>query len=332
MKCIKNIAALLLLICMISALNAPAYAVNYKARHSEAADVLYFDDQPVFDGVINEYEWGVPTVRIIDDGSSPSSFSMRVGDTGKLGDASATPDHYFDMWLRWDEKYFYLALKTPDNKPFHQYADGSGDFWNGDVIQFGTDSGGNWEMQDGPTQTSSWGTGYKLHLFAKCSNDNKDYAFSYNYTDYSELLYCIKNDGKFTSYETAIPWSPYIIDDIAEIKAGKVLGFAMTLLFANDASDYYGWMGWGDNICYNQLDESRVGNNAITLSSSPAVVLEEVTESVEITDAVKTAETAAPPQAVAVPQTSDYSFIIYAVMGAASLLFAGTKLKRKNRV
>lgn len=304
----RIILTFLLLLTMFTALILPVNAVTYKARKSESADALYFDTPPVLDGTINEYEWGQPTVRVIDDGTLSSSFSMRVGDTGILEDDSNTPDEYYDMWLRWDEKYFYVAVKIPDAIPFHQYADGSGDFWNGDVIQFGTDSGGNWEMQEGTSMTSAWGPGYKLHLVAKSSNDNKDYSYSYNYTDYYKLQYYVNNDGRYTSYEVAIPWDSCITDNVADIKAGKIIGFAMVVLMADDSSDYYGWLGWGDNICYTHLDEARVGNNAITLSSEPAVVIPVIS-----------------------PQTSDYTFIAHALLIIiAAIIFVCVRMKRQH--
>lgn len=312
----------LMALVLISALLMPVAAVTYPVRDFEKDYALYFDKAPDIDGVISAGEWGEPTVVLIDDGSVPSSFSMRVKDTGILADPSNAPDESCSIWLRWDEKYFYVAVTHPDDAPFHQYADGSGEFWNGDVIQFGTDFDGNWEMQ-GNERTSSWGPQYKLHLFAECSNDKKDYAFSYNYTDYSGLKYNVNNDGKITAYETAIPWQDYITDNPEGIKDGKIIGFAFTILFADDAADYYGWLGWGDNICYNQLDESRVGNNQIKLSSElavkPAEVVAEPSEPV-----VQLGETAA---GKAAPQTSDFGIIALTV---AALLSAGYAARKRK--
>ncbi|MHB1154817.1 MAG: DOMON domain-containing protein [Eubacteriales bacterium] len=310
----KNIYRALIIMMMftliISAFSFSVSAVTYPVRQFEKDYALYFDKAPVIDGFISADEWGEPTLVLNDDGSVPSSFSMRAGDTGVLADASNTPDEQCSIWLRWDETYFYVGVTYPDTAPFHQYADGSGEFWNGDVIQFGTDFGGNWEMQ-GNAQTASWGPEYKLHLFAECSNDKKDYAFSYNYTDYSELKYNINNDGKITTYETAIPWQNYITDNPEGIKDGKIIGFAFTILFANDKSDYYGWLGWGDNICYNQLDESRVGNNQIKLASIPAVNPAEITEPAD--RPVISEDTDINDAQIKVPQTADLgiaSFII----------------------
>ncbi|MCL2517832.1 MAG: hypothetical protein FWF15_04645 [Oscillospiraceae bacterium] len=320
----KKIMVFLLLAAILVTLSLPAYAVTYPVRSSEKADALYFETQPVFDGVINELEWGLPTVHVIDDGSVPSSFSMRVGDTGLLADPSATPDHYFDLWLRWDEKYFYVALRTNDSKPYHSYADGSksGDFWNGDVCQFVVDPNGNWEMQ-GKEKHAGWGEGYAFHLYAM-GNDGKPYAFAYTYTDYSEILLGISNDGAFTSYEIGLPWH-IIHTDTAQFKTGKVVGFAMSLLFSNDASDYYGWMTWGDETCYNQLNESRVGSNAITLSSAPAVVIPEVIEEEVVEEAV-----VIPPTTgnITVPQTSDNIVILVMIIALATLI--GVRIKRRS--
>lgn len=307
-----------------SVLTVYSAAVDYPVRSFEKSQALYFENPPVFDGVINDDEWGEPTLILIDNGSVPSSFSMRVGDTGVLADPSNTPDEMCLIWLRWDEEYFYVGVEYPDAKPFHQYADGSGDFWNGDVIQFGTDFGGNFEMQGNP-HTDSWGPEYKLHLFAECSNDGQDYAFSYHYTDYSELKYVIDNNGKTTTYETAIPWESYIAENPEGIKDGKVIGFAFTILFANDDTDYYGWLGWGDNICYNQLDESRVGNNQIKLVAEPAVkpMVIETEPAAETIPAAETkqispenAASPAPAAETASPQTGDSVMAILLITAA----------------
>lgn len=315
---------MMMIILLCSVLTVFSAAVDYPVREFEKSYALYFETAPEFDGVIGADEWGEPTLVLKDDGTIASSFSMRKGDTGILADPSNTPDESCSIWLRWDEQYFYVGVEYPDDAPFHRYADGSGDFWNGDVIQFGTDFAGNFEMQDLP-QTASWGPEYKLHLFAECSNDGQDYAFSYNYTDYSVLKYNIKNDGKITSYETAIPWESCITDNPEGIGDGKIIGFAFTILFADDESDYYGWLGWGDNICYNQLDESRVGNNQVKLSAEPAVK-----PAVAGTEPVS-AETEALPgvaEESKSPQTGDGGAVLLSVLAAAF----GITLCGKKRV
>ncbi|MDD4772533.1 MAG: hypothetical protein PHZ09_02890 [Eubacteriales bacterium] len=301
----------------IAILSLSVSAVSYADRRFEKDYALYFETAPVFDGVITAEEWGEPTLVLIDDGTVPSSFSMRVNDTGILADPSNTPGEQCSIWLRWDKTYFYVGVTYPDTAPFHQYGDGSGEFWNGDVIQFGTDFGGNFEIQN-LEPTASWGPEYKLHLFAECSNDNQDYAFSYNYTDYSKLRYAVNNDGAVTTYETAIPWEGHITDNPAGIKDGKIIGFAFTILFADDSSDYYGWLGWGDNICYNQLDESRVGNNQIKLSSAPAVTIPEVTE--------EPADIIVAPEQTAAPQTADAAPVLL-----LALVLSAIYLTRRNR-
>ncbi|MBQ7827582.1 MAG: hypothetical protein IJ386_04880 [Clostridia bacterium] len=123
---------------------------------TQEVDVLYFSQKPTFDGVINADEWG------------EKSFTVSGADAAKPGDAAPAATNTFafyehkydavtkviseidevnkakndlityDVWLRWDAEYFYMAAKVKDPDGYYLPA-GRERIWDGDCFQFRVD-------------------------------------------------------------------------------------------------------------------------------------------------------------------------------------------------
>ena len=154
----KILSSLLAVATIASVMIVPATAEDAKSVTQEV-DVLYMSTQPTFDGVINADEWG------------EKSFTVSGADAAMPGDAapSATNTfaHYefeydsvtkeitkideqnkeliskltYDVWLRWDTKYLYIAAKVNDPDGYYLPA-GRERIWDGDCVQFRIDPQG----------------------------------------------------------------------------------------------------------------------------------------------------------------------------------------------
>ena len=106
----------------------------------------YFDVKPTFDGIVSEEEWGEPTVWVDqqdaaqvytqEDRPSASEFNTffyRNPGSGHGYDVENLNMSYM-MWLRWDEDFFYIAVKVNDPDG-HSLKNSKKDMWNGDSFQ-----------------------------------------------------------------------------------------------------------------------------------------------------------------------------------------------------
>ncbi|MPM71442.1 hypothetical protein SDC9_118407 [bioreactor metagenome] len=217
-------------------------------RMPDAAFARKFATAPTIDGVISETEWGKPTRTVKDDGTLPSVFSMRTDEAGALTADKANPDQSYDIWLRWDKDYFYMAVKTADKTHFNKNT-ASESIWDGDALQM-----------DFNACNMCFGLG----------NDGKvgKYLWSGKF-DNSKLD--IKNDGSFTSYEIAFAWKDIFSGDAL---AGTKLNLTTVVLTATEdkgtESSYDGWLTWGDGCCGPQEASCKVGYNKIILSDTDA--------------------------------------------------------------
>ncbi|MBQ7714635.1 MAG: hypothetical protein IJT70_02070 [Clostridia bacterium] len=238
----KKLISVLIVAAMLFAAVASSVPVLAKddAEFDEVA-ALYFDVKPTLDGIVSEEEWGRATtlVRQSDaataDDSNPRNnryFSLNYG-ARPIFDASVYSMSYM-MWLRWDEDYYYIAVKVQDPDG-HSLKRGKNEVWNGDAFQTRIDS-------LGPNATSESGDPYDYDAARDgkpWSNDSlDDFCFGYveaaggfseawenktnkGTTEYSNnplgavkvsiapcgAYYSDDTASGITTYEIAIPWA-----------------------------------------------------------------------------------------------------------------------------
>ncbi len=154
----KILSSILAAATVASVMLVPATAEGAVSVTQEE-NVLYMSTQPTFDGIINADEWGEKT------------FSVSGADAAEPGDtapaANNTFAHYefeydtvskeftkidevnkelikklsYDVWLRWDTKYLYIATKVNDPDGYYLPA-GRERIWDGDCVQFRVDPQG----------------------------------------------------------------------------------------------------------------------------------------------------------------------------------------------
>lgn len=108
-------------------------AVSASGGNMASVEVLQFDKKPTIDGVVSEAEWGSPTCKDITINNSVT-YAANANTGAKLS---------FTFWLRYTYDGFYIALTTPDTKPYNGNVDTSvSNMWNGDCLLFRIDPDG----------------------------------------------------------------------------------------------------------------------------------------------------------------------------------------------
>ncbi len=141
-KLVSLVMALVMIVSAmaVSAIGASAEMGDYDIDYVEA---LYFTAAPTIDGYITEEEWGAVTIEMQNDwcatkdDSAPyyNSFFYWKGGTPESNPMEA------DIWLRWDENYYYVGVKVRDYDG-HSLKHGKNETWNGDALQFRVDPEG----------------------------------------------------------------------------------------------------------------------------------------------------------------------------------------------
>ncbi len=271
------LSVMLIAMCFIA---LPVNADEVERKH----DIVYartFTQAPTIDGVVTEAEWGTPSrAGIKDDGSYGFTFSKRIASdtSGRWTSEKADPTQTFDLWLRWDNSNFYLAIKTPDTKHVNVNADNPDlqtRVWDGDAIQFIFDYDGNSTMQGlNYSSNITWGSNPSNIAFA-VSTDGKTQAKYSWYGPFADAnngqntKFAIKNDGSYTTYEISIPWNELIKEELlSKVKADSVFGMTIGVVSTNnDSGAYESWLSWGDGV-FNPMENAyRVGSNKVVLSS-----------------------------------------------------------------
>jgi len=321
---------------------AAAGLVVSAEKSIDNVDSLYMNIKPAIDGKINAEEWGEVTVQ-----ARTSKATIR-SETGEGPDATAASGSFFhsnhedgahelswDMWLRWDEQYYYLAVLVTDPDG-HSLVDATGgNIWNGDVIQFRIDAEGPNASEN---KDSPWGSDVPNIAVGK-ANDGQVYIWEWVLVGDNEVpgsQYACVVEGNITTYEVAIPHE--FIGGKGE--DGFVYGMSLVLLNAAGPDGLYNsWLTWGDGICGPQDSDDRVGSNAVKLVKVDAIVIPEVVE--EATEAptaapetqpapaaVPEAPVAAPPGAAPTTGDAAYLFAIFALISFAGIAAGLKKAKR----
>ena len=154
----KILSSILTAATLASAMIVPATAEAAKSVTQEV-DVLYMSTQPTFDGVINADEWGEKSFTVngaeaaVPGDTAPSAKNTfahyeyeydtllkeftKIDEQNKALVESLT----YDVWLRWDTKYLYIAAKVNDPDGYYLPA-GRERIWDGDCFQFRIDPQG----------------------------------------------------------------------------------------------------------------------------------------------------------------------------------------------
>lgn len=267
---------------------------------AQEVNALYFNEKPTIDGVVTEEEWGEVTVRA--DKNNPAFY---------ITDDSVA-DNYFDLWLRWDEDYLYLAVQTPETDG-HSLPASGGSLWNGDVIQFRPDFNPDFSK----TEAAHWSDGTPNCSIGLVSGEGNTLA-SYDFqggTEIAGINFKVNVDtaAKMTTYEAAIPYAAMN----GKAGAGTVFGFAIVRLNASTGT-YESWLTWGDGICGPQDDDLRVGSNKVTMVDDPAIVIEEEDEEEAAADGEAAAAEA--PKAAKTIDAAAIALIAMAITGSGVVI------------
>jgi len=210
-------------------------------------EALYFENAPTIDGYVTEAEWGKRTIELYSEdlgtegNQEPfynSFFYWRSGDY--YSNATAA-----QIWLRWDEDYFYVAALVKDNNG-HSLKNGGDKAWNGDSLNFIIDKYGANSATDGEGYDYNIGTpwrdrdvipnitvGYAQTAggYTECHENRTDTGITaYSNPVFGEALAVVAPSeylsddpigyhedavNGITTYEVAIPWKYIFENDLA---------------------------------------------------------------------------------------------------------------------
>lgn len=289
--------------------------IAVSAKDIDKMEAPYFNILPVIDGIVTVEEWGDITVHV-----TPTQTASYYCDNG-----AGAIDISFDLWLRWDEKYLYIAVVTnePDG---HSLPAGEGNLWNGDVIQFRADPAGPNGSGD---KDAPWSDTMVPNISIGQLTDGTQTSWDFQASQVIPgAQYKIVVGNGTTTYEAAVPHEYFI----GKGEANFVYGFALVRLNAATDGSYNSWLTWGDGICGPQENVDRVGSNSVTLVKKDAVavpVIEVTTEAPAEVVPVAAPVTDAP---VAAAQTSDVNVAMFIISALASVAGAFVIAKKARRI
>lgn len=290
---------------------------------NEEVEVLKFTTAPKFDGVITEDEWGKPTVVV-----KETQATTEYRDVYDVEEADA--NLYFNLWIRWDENYYYIGITAPDTT--HGLAKSEGSLWNGDAVQMGFDPEGPNYTEDPEDPWSDDYTNMAFGLVSGEGNTLSSWAWNGPCADgqVEGAKYNIKRDNGVTTYEIAIPWTSL---GVSEAKVGNLYGATIARVLCDDEEDgYNGWISWGTAILgRSSVDEDDMcGSNGLRLSATSATGAAATTTTTTTTAPATSATTATTTTTTTAtaPVTADAGIIVALATMAAS---AGAALSIKKR-
>lgn len=317
----KRFAVILAVFAMLSSLLA--FGVSAESTCQEVT-IPKFTAKPSFDGVISVEEWGEPTVHVVTDGAATADDDT-IGVNEEYGlintfywflfeDKEMSENFYYDLWMRWDEEFFYIAAKVNDPDPFSQV-----DTWNGDTFQFILDVKGPSAKMLNKDPEFDYKTDPFLGTYKTPWSSDAAFATVVSLVKgESPLLWRAKGDWNIVNeaggmvgitttdngdgmtctnvFEVAVPWSVIAADGINVDalnpdfvpKAGDVYGIT-AVVCCTDSNVTNGWLQWGHGICYVSADNiqprgTRGGSQAMILGTdevTPAAEYEIATETTE---------------------------------------------------
>ena len=287
------------------------------ASSVDEVEAPYFKSKPVLDGVVSEAEWGEPTVSVSQadvgraiavpdyDAPEPGGNDLNtfffVNPAGSYDPESLNMS--YTMWLRWDENFYYIAVKV-DDPDGHSLKNGKNALWDGDAFRTKIDPEGyNAVSPLGPELYDPY---YDGEPWSRA--DVPDMAFGYTeiaggFTEAWELYknvgltplvggtvevsiapagvnYTTDTANGVTTYEIAIPWScidnnTHYYSQYDHGKTGGAIGreYGMSAVVYNadgtGEDRYNAALCWGSGILTAQQDlytQTCGGSNRVVLT------------------------------------------------------------------
>ncbi len=293
-----------------------AFTVSAEQTNMEIV-IPKFDKQPTFDGVISEDEWGPKTLRMVTEGAATHN-STEIGYNEQYGLKNIfyyyvvegiSDSLAYDLWLRWDDQYLYVAAVVDDPDPF-SLPRGGDDIWCGDSMQIRIDEKGpsakmlqyypnfNYKTDDFmgarfKTPWSSYTEVFNGYLGLVKGNTptiwraGKDYGYGWNLANDGALvgINCEEHsDNTCTiTYEGAIPWSA--VNALLVPQAGDVYGMCVSVSSAKE-DEVNATLIWGHGNYGMQPSATRGGSQAVVLSDDVVSSSDEPAESENPDDSV----------------------------------------------
>ena len=306
----KKFATLLMVFAMLASLLAvSASAEKDGGQTNMEVTVPMFAQQPTLDGVISEEEWGEVTVQMVTSGAATLDNSDAIGENEFAKNIfywyefeGFSDELSYDLWIRWDNDYLYVAALVNDPDPF-SLPEGGEEIWNGDMIQIRVDDHGPSAVMLKEDATFNYLTdSFNGNRYKKpWSNDTevfngimglvkgktptiwrcgKQYGNGWDLADDGGLVGITVIENKddsgevvscTTSYEGAIPWSAIATKDGKTPAAGEVFGMAVSVA-CSDSNNLNAWLMWGSGVTTPPGDQgqprpTRGGSQAIVLSA-----------------------------------------------------------------
>ena len=321
----KKFITLLTLLSVLASL----LAMNVSAEATcQEVTIPRFTAKPTFDGFISTEEWGEPTVHVVTEGAATAD-DTEVGRNDEFGlvntfywyvveDKDMNKNFYYDLWMRWDDQYFYIAAKVNDPDPFSQV-----NTWDGDTFQFALDLQGPGAIMKRAypdfdyktdrfigTYKVPWSSEMVFMSVASLVKGEREQLWrskgDWNIVKEAGGMVGITttphDDGQTCTnmYEIAVPWSvvaadginPTNINDTFAPAAGDVYGIT-AVVCCTDSNKTNGWLQWGHGICYVSADQiqprgTRGGSQAMVLGTEEVTPVEgyELAPETEATEAV----------------------------------------------
>ena len=306
----KKIIALL---CVLATLLS-SIAVTVGAEPTcQQVTIPKFGAMPTFDGEISVEEWGEPTVHVVTKGAATEDDN-EVGRNDEYGlintfywfkaeDKFMNDNFWYDLWLRWDDEYFYIAAKVNDPDPFSQ-----AELWKGDTFRFAVDvKGPSAIVKKTKPEFDYTKDAFPVSIVTPWSSTAVFKALACYYKEKTPTLWRDKGEwdildhggiiGVSTTengdgvtctnvFEVAVPWNVVAAESLKENAfndafvpaAGDVYGVT-AMVSCTDCNAYYGWLQWGMGIGSvteksSQPRGTRGGSQAMTLGTdviTPAV-------------------------------------------------------------
>ena len=126
---------------------------------------LKFAEKPTIDGTISEDEWGAVSVTVNANEAADlenaaegvNEFNTYLGAVGGEISEEVRNDMSYQLWMRWDDEYFYVAVKVHDADG-HAATKSGDDIWNNDCVQMRVDPEGPDSKQVADDPTFDWKT------------------------------------------------------------------------------------------------------------------------------------------------------------------------------